>query len=461
MPDPIEHVVVLMLENHSFDEMLGGLGAELPDLDGVDPSAPRGNTDKDGRSYPQAETTAPSVAPDPMHETVNVLRQLANDNAGFVLDYSQQYPNTTPEQRQQIMGYYPPGSLPALHELARRFAVCDRWFSSVPGPTWANRFFVHSGTSLGRVIMPAGLLGKPALYLGYTQDTIYDRLNDRGIDWRVYFGDIPQSIVLSHQRRPENALRYRPMAELYADAADTRHPFPAYSFIEPKYEWPNQNDDHPPHPTARAQQLIADVYNALRGNEALWQSTLLVVLYDEHGGFYDHVSPPAAVPPDGHTEEYTFDRLGVRVPAVLVSPWVEAGVVHTVFDHTSLLRYLSDKWNLAPLTARVTQADSFADVIRADGAPRDDTPASLALPAEQRALAAAGGAAPPEPAEALNENQKSLLTFTEYIEPEIDEPATLKAARAAAAHSGSVVARIEAAKSRVQALLAQHRARTD
>src|SRR4051794_33299643 len=145
--DPIKHVVVLMLENHSFDQMLGAFQTVFPGLEGVDPANPRTNRDDEGRAYTQAETTAASVSPDPKHELANVLRQLGGANGNFVLDYSEQYPGTTPEQRQQIMAYFAPGVLPALHELARHFAVCDHWCSSVPGPTWTNRFFAHSGTS--------------------------------------------------------------------------------------------------------------------------------------------------------------------------------------------------------------------------------------------------------------------------------------------------------------------------
>jgi phospholipase C len=178
--DPIKHVVVLMLENHSFDQMLGAFQDVFPDLEGVNPANPGSNEDNDGMTYSQATTTATSVSHDPMHELANVLRQLENNNANFVLDYSQAYPNTTPTQRQQIMGYFEFGALPALHELARYFTICDHWYSSVPGPTWANRFFVHSGTSLGRVQMPENVsdsLLHPGLYFGYDQDTIYDRLN--------------------------------------------------------------------------------------------------------------------------------------------------------------------------------------------------------------------------------------------------------------------------------------------
>jgi phospholipase C len=457
--DPIQHVVVLMLENHSFDQMLGGLKAENPEIEGIDSGALQSNLDKDGRPYIQAQTNAASISPDPMHEVLNVRTQLENGNSGFVLDYSSQYPDTTTAQRQEIMGFYSPGSLSALHELARHFTVCDHWFASVPGPTWTNRFFVHSGTALGRVIMPSG--GNAlSHFFGYDQDTVYDRLNERDVSWRVYFGDIPQSLVLSHQRLPKNALRYRPMAEFYADAADSNQPFPAYSFIEPAYYWP-QNDDHPPHPTALAEQLIANVYNAIRQNDSLWNSTLLVVLYDEHGGFYDHISPPTAVPPDAHIEEYTFDRLGVRVPALLVSPWVDQGVVHTVFDHTSLLRYLSDKWNLGPLGNRAMQANSFVDAISAITQPRDDTPDAITLPPAQQALAVAANAQMPDMEQPPNEHQNAMIEFSEILEKEIQEPAVLKEARSLAAKSISFLTRTEAAKGRVLALLAQHRARTD
>lgn len=139
-----------------------------------------------------------------MHDLENVLRQLEGDNGGFLLDFTTEYRDATPEEREQVMGYFPPGSLGPLHELARHFAVCDRWFSSVPGPTWTNRFFVHSGTSLGRVKMPQDTedsLRNPSLYFGYDQDTIYDRLNEKNVSWRVYHGDFAQSIVLSHHAR--------------------------------------------------------------------------------------------------------------------------------------------------------------------------------------------------------------------------------------------------------------------
>ena len=407
--DPIKHVVVLMLENHSFDQMLGALKADFPDLEGVDPANLFTNKDKDGQVYTQAATTNTTVSPDPMHELANVLHQLENDNANFVLDYSEAYPATTPDERQQIIDYFAPGVLKTLHALAQQFTICDHWYSSVPGPTWANRFFVHSGTCLGRAQMPEDWQDSvlhPALYAGYDQDTIYDRLNEKRISWRVYHGDIPQSLVLSHQRTVQNARRYEFMDVFYSDANGQEEHFPAYSFIEPSYYWPAQNDDHPPHTTLNAQALLGSVYNALRQNGPLWNSTLLVVL--------------SAVPPDGHTlPTFGFNRFGVRVPALLVSPWVDRAIIKTDFDHTSLLKYLTEKWNLGPLTDRVAKAQSFASAIRTTGQPRSDTPGSVPMPMMAAATEAMTAA---EQAEPLNANQKGLIAFTEHLEQEIAEP---------------------------------------
>jgi phospholipase C len=447
-----------MLENHSFDQMLGSFQTIFNDIEGVNPASPRTNQDKDGITYSQAVTTATSILHDPMHELENVLHQLENDNGSFVLDFSERYPDTTPDERQQIMAYYAPGSLSALHELARHFTICDHWYSSVPGPTWANRFFVHSGTSLGRVRMPqdpADSLRHPDLYLGYDQDTIYDRLNERGIPWRIYYGDIPQSLVLSHQRRAENSTRYEFMDVFFSDAKGQEEHFPAFSFIEPRYFFPGQNDDHPPHTTFRAQALLGSVYNALRQNDRLWNSTLFLVLYDEHGGFYDHVSPPQAVPPDYHVlPNFEFDRLGVRVPALLVSPWVERTIIKTEYDHTSLLKYLTEKWDLGPLTERVARAQSLAAAIRTTGQPRTDTPDALPVQAVDSLSEARIAAAQPEP---LNAHQKALISFSEHLEREIEQPVGKKE-RMAAMLAGPQL-QVETAKERVEIFLAQQKAK--
>ena len=170
-----------------------------------------------------------------------------------------------------VVGYYPPGFLPALHPLARHFTICDHWFSSVPGPTWTNRFFLLSGTSAGHVAMP----GDDSKQFNYwtdwfvqRQDTIFDRLSEKGIHWKSYFHDIPQSSMLVHQWSPHNAARYFYIDEFFRDAAGRVDDFPQFAFIEPDYGGTNQNDDHPPLDVMKGERLIARVYNAIRANPA-------------------------------------------------------------------------------------------------------------------------------------------------------------------------------------------------
>jgi phospholipase C len=374
--DPIKHVVLLLLENRSFDQMLGCFQEIYPNLDGIDVKAPP-RTNSDGVSeYKQASTRAEQVPVDPRHETRRVLNQIKDGNSGFVRDFAEYYGATaSADDRQLIMSYYPRMFLHALHRMARDFTICDQWFSSVPGPTWPNRFFAYSGTASGRVDIPDGIRHPDLdnVIFRQHQTTLFDRLNEAGKSWKVYYYDFPLSLILTHQREVGNLLKYHKVDKFFQDVAHLdADDFPDFALIEPKYVGQDQNDDHPPHNVMKGEKLIADVYNAIRSNEELWKSTLLVILFDEHGGFYDHVSPPPAVPPDEHREEYEFDRLGVRVPAVLVSPWVGQRVEKTQFDHTSLLKYLVNKWSLGPLGARTAAANSIGVAIT-EPAPRADT----------------------------------------------------------------------------------------
>lgn len=418
--DPIRHVVMLILENHSFDQMLGCFKQIYPALDGVDAKQPRQNADGAGHVFVQATTTERMMRFDPNHEVLHVATQLANHNSGFVRDFVGTFPQSTAADRGYIMGYYPLGSLPALHALAREFTICDRWFSSLPGPTWPNRFFALSGTSNWRVNMPGDGTHKADLpgYFQQTQITLFDRLDDQGIHWKVYFHDIPQTVALMHQRAPHNAARYFYIDDFFVDARGPESEFPQFCLVEPEYLGFDQNDDHPPHDIMRGEKLIADVYNALRADPALWQSTLLIVFYDEHGGFYDHVEPPPAIPPDEPPPpdaEYTFDRFGVRVPALLISPWVDARVEPTQFDHTSVLKYLTEKWQLCPLGRRAATATSIGVAVRRTSA-RDDTLARITLTPEQLE--------PPDPnaedaaADYVSTHQTALTMLTTYLEEE-------------------------------------------
>jgi len=444
--DKIEHIVVLMLENRSFDQMLGCMSAVYDGkngrdrLDGVDPAARRFNVDDKGRRFFQTANARRQMTLDPHHEVEHVRTQLGdNDNSGFVRDFVGAYPDAPPQERQNVMSYYRLDTLPALHPLARNYTVCDHWFSSLPGPTWPNRFFALSGTCLGRVDMPGDGTSGADLpgFFAQTQDTIFDRLNEKQINWKVYFHDIPQSWTMKQLRAPHNAARYFYIRRFYEDARSHPENFPQFCLIEPDYMGFIQNDDHPPHDIMRGEKLVADVYNALRGNEALWSSTLLVVFFDEHGGFYDHVAPPCAVPPDAHVAHYPgrngpnvfgFERLGLRVPAVLASPWVKAGVLDTQFDHTSLLRYVTDKWRLGELDSeRLKKAKSIGSALT-QNSPRLVLD-RIVLSADQ--LKPAKQDMENQAVETESDHQKALRKLTEFLPSALWETTKTTATKAA------------------------------
>jgi phospholipase C len=419
--DPIKHVVLLLLENRSFDQMLGCFQEVYPNLDGIDANAPA-RVNSDGvKQYPQVPTDAQQMPVDPRHEKDHVLNQLNDGNAGFVRDFAEFYGATaSDDDRQLIMSYYPHMFLHALHRMARDFTICDHWFSSVPGPTWPNRFFAFSGTASGRVDMPDGIKHPDLdnLIFRQHQTTLFDRLNEAGKSWKVYFYDFPSSLILTHQREPHNLLKYHKIDKFFQEVAHLKaEDFPEFSLIEPKYSGQDQNDDHPPHNIMKGEKLIADVYNGLRSNDELWKSTLLVVLFDEHGGFYDHVSPPPAVPPDEHQEEYEFNRLGVRVPAILVSPLVGKRVENTQFDHTSLLKYLTNKWNLGSLGNRTAAANSIGVAIT-ESQPRTDT-----LPFIRISTSVVLPDRPDLEMEVNSNHQIALQAFAKYLRTEMGDAA--------------------------------------
>ena len=404
---PIDHIVVLMMENNGFDRMLGWMGGAGRDIDGVDPTHFLSNPDQlDGSDVWQGETRTRNIQRDPLHYLANSIAQLdGGTNQGFVNDYVRTYPNSTAEERREIMAWYPRGFLPALHTIAEHGVVFDRWFASMPGPTWINRLFAHTGTSLGHVAEP-GSLFNANLHI-YDERTLYDELSDSGIPWHIYFGDVPQSLVLTHQWR--HLRNYRAFKHWEADVKAGK--LPAYSFIEPTYFGPHQNDQHPPHDVMRGDALIAQVYNPLQANQQLFERTLLIVLYDEHGGFFDHVVPPKSVPPDDHTAEFAFDRLGFRVPAIFVSPLLDPGVAHGVYDHTSLLKMAAEQWpGVKPIGRRAQEANNPLAELKWRTQPRIDLPAAPVAPDIQPASALPG----------LQGFKASLFGLSHHLESLID-----------------------------------------
>ncbi len=344
--DALRHIVVLMMENRSFDHMLGSLKADNPQIDGV--SGNESNPDTQGNAVPVeplAEYQS-QLDPDPDHHFPAVDKQIFNGDPnrvpnmqGFVKSYYDQRNDLAHSKK--IMYYFPKEKLPVLTSLATHFAVFNRWFAAIPGPTICNRAFAHYGTSFGQVAMnvffPQG-------------KSIYERLENAGHTAKLYYFDQASStmeIVNLLQHQPQLFGTYD---QFLADCKSGK--LPDYSFIEPNYtDHDGDNgavlacDQHPDHNIQAGELFIASVYNAIRQNPKLWESTALLVVYDEHGGIYDHVPPPACTP-DGYSAgpaatelpyTFNFDRVGVRVPAILISPWVQAGtVVNEVYEHASI-----------------------------------------------------------------------------------------------------------------------------
>jgi phospholipase C len=381
MAQSIEHVVVLMLENRSCDHMLGFLRSPTYAIDGL--TGTEWNPRDPAHIDPSQKVTVSSDAGfilsyDPGHAFHDVNLQLFDNpvgppptslpNAGFIISYSQQ-PHVTPTIADTIMKCMAPTTIPVLTTLASEFAVCDAWFSSVPGPTWPNRFFVHAATSKGYI--------DNSYFRNYDMPTIFENLAAAGRTWRDYYHDFSQTWALQRLQTDTNKANFYSFGQFKNDAEQEQ--LPNYSFIEPKYFsfFGEANDEHPPHDIRAGEALIAEVYNSIR-NSPSWERTMLVILHDEHGGLYDHVLPPAATPPDSYTSQFSFDRYGVRVPAVLVSPFIpKATIDHRTFDHTSIPATLKQIFGLPSfLTQREAAAQTFEDVASLDTA-RTDVPTNV------------------------------------------------------------------------------------
>ena len=391
----VEHIVVLMLENRSFDSMLGKLYPKSAQFDGVPDAAQ--NADPVGNAVPiwnsprTDEQTMSIPDPDPGEEWTDINMQLFGtpsppsltavpSMSGFVRNYLDQKaknPSGTYDPK-SVMHYFMPDQVPVLSALAKSFAVCDRWFASAPCQTWPNRWFVHAATADGYENNdPPHIPDVP---------TIYNRLEQANQTWKIYFHDMAQTHTLLQLAGHLDHFHF--YGQFQADCQSGT--LPSYSFIEPQYYSDfghPENDQHPPAVVTLGEQLIADVYSCVRGSR-LWPKTLLVITYDEHGGIYDHLGPPVAPKPaplkDGQV--FGFDRYGVRVPAVIVSPFIEPGTVFgrvtgQPYDHTSIIATARKRFNLAALTNRDTNAPDLDNVLTRP-TPDNDGPSPLpkALP---------------------------------------------------------------------------------
>jgi phospholipase C len=346
----IDTIVVVMMENRSFDHLLGGLGTDpsYPGAKVVD-ALTGTETNLDGAGLPVTVNVVPAESSklDPKHDWVSSHRAFnSGRNDGFV--------TVNPGANQtEVMSYHQRATAPFLYSLCDQYAVCDRWFSSVMGPTWPNRYYLHAATAAGhKTNLPMGLSPPP---------TVWQRLADRCVPASYYYsGNVPWYSVTfpANSFSGNDAVAPQTIDHFFTDAA--RGALPSFSIIDPDF---NVNDGHPPFDFGMAEAFLSSIHRALAAS-VHWPRALLVIMFDEHGGYYDHVPPPTVPDPDSD-----FRQIGFRVPAVVVGPQVRPGaVVSTPFDHVSILATLATRFGIASLGPRMDAAADLSSCIDPDRA---------------------------------------------------------------------------------------------
>jgi len=402
----IEHFIVLMLENRSYDQMLGALSG--PEDDGVADGARLAYEDRSGSpAWVSVRHGAPpdGFSPDPGHNFRAVSAQIHGrgvdrpaDMSGFVRRFTKDHPSVSEREIQEYATIYADGRLPVLQGLAKEYGVCSHWFCSLPSSTTPNRMFTHAGTSRGAT-------RQGAYYSRIAGGMVFDRLPKK--DWRVYFHDVPHLWLTGDSWTHTCAGQFHYVREFEKDVRSDK--LAAYTFIEPQHIVPPWNSQHPSAGVSHGEKLIARIYNALVSNPCVFEKSLLLIVYDEHGGFHDHVVPPGhagwndaypgivhdVVAPDevvgdfdGPDQGYAFTTLGPRVPAVVVSPWIEPRSVfgwkaadptkRVTFDHTSILSTvgrMTGTW----VDSKRARAATTLEVALNRASPRKDYPTTIAF----------------------------------------------------------------------------------
>jgi phospholipase C len=380
---PIDHIVVVMMENRSFDHYFQKLPEYgQPDVD----VAPAAYTNPDANGMPVAPFRDSALCVvDTNHEWAGTHNQInggmmdgffaTNDGwnelpTGANMDESLRAGN-------RALGYYTADDLPFYYWLASEFAIGDRYFSSVAGPTWPNRMYLYAASSFGAVhndfVTPDKVL--------------FDYLEQRQVSWKVYVSTTPgMAIFLEKYGKYAQEGHFIPIENYFLDAeAGT---LPQVAFVDPGIarEGYDQNDEHPPAIPMFGENFVATVVDAL-AKSPQWDKSAFFLTYDEHGGFYDHVVPPKACAPDdiapilkdGDTDA-KFDTLGVRVPFIVVSPYAKKHFVsHRTYDHTSIIRFIQARFQIPALTNRDANAEAPWEMFDFDNAPHA-TPPKIALP---------------------------------------------------------------------------------
>lgn len=355
--------VYMMMENRSYDHYLGARALDGLGGDGI--TAGLTYKDVNGADVPvyaaSADFSEQCVSADPPHGW-GTSRGQFNDGAndGFLIQHQQHGGGL------EAIQYMVRDRVPVHNALADAYTSCDRWFSSVMGPTLPNRMYWHAGTANGAMNNDAVLGGA---HEGVT--SLYHRLEESGIDWAYYYGDVPVLSVLDDIPVEGHIRRF--LYDFIDDAAAGR--LPPIVYIDPGF---GTNDDHPPHHPLLGQQLISAVYQAL-ATSPQWNNVMLVVTYDEHGGFFDHVPPPKV--PDENAS-IGFDQLGFRVPTIVAGPYAKQGYVSSVeYDHTSALRHLQNVFGFGTLGTRTDAANDLIDCIDLERLAAGQPAAPVTMPA--------------------------------------------------------------------------------
>jgi phospholipase C len=354
MPE-IKHIVVLMMENHSFDNILGMVPFQVPgraDLDGLTVKrgrivnsnpGPKGRVVANHASSPCQLDKVPSQAWSASH-----ISYAGGRNNGFVA-----------ASGPTAMWFWDKRDLPFTYSLARHFPIGQRYFCSTLCQTYPNRRFFFTGTASGLISTNLTETNQ----LTAANGSIFDRLDAHHIDYAVYYSDLPSWAIVPGQVTAARGARQHKFDDFYPDVAAGK--LPAFTFLDPNYSTTSEEN---PQDVQVGEEFIGRVVNALM-RAPTWKNTALFITYDEHGGYYDHVPPPKAIKPDNIAPilgpadvRAGYDRYGFRVPLIVVSPWAREGYVSNVVqDHTSMTAFIEHKWNLPAMTFRDANAAPMTD----------------------------------------------------------------------------------------------------
>ena len=357
-PGKIEHIIMVMMENRSFDHWYGArrLLEGRKDEDGLVEGM--SNPSPTGKAVPISHAVQLCVD-DPSHSWNGSHTQF-NDGAcdGFASVHGQIYGNDGAD----AMAYLTRDDLPISYALADAYTHCDRYFCSVMSSTWPNRFYGHLGSS-------QGMTGNDVPAEGYTDPSVWQKLDEIGVDWVYYYTDVS---FLSLLYKQIDVSRGRFLEDFFDALEDGE--LPPVVWVDPGFSY---NDNHPPHHPALGELFLASLHEAI-ATSPLWDKVLVIVTYDEHGGFFDHVPPPTTE--DDRADE-GFDQLGFRVPTVIFGGYVKQQVDHSQYDHTSWLRWICDQHGIDPWTARIAAADPLSGVLDTEAMAAGTPRAPVELPA--------------------------------------------------------------------------------